>query len=62
MVLSELLAYDKEEPIQKYLESNSHILVATFGIPVWYYKIVIPKFRFGSDYCSDFVIINVNGG
>ena len=49
MVLSELLAYDKEEPIQKYSESNSHILVATFGIPVWYYKIVIPKFRFGSD-------------
>ena len=57
-MLSELLASNKEEPIQKYLEINSKILIATFGMPEWYYKIVIPKFRFGSDYCSDFVIIN----
>lgn len=56
-MLRELLECNKEEPIQKYLENNPQILVAVFGMPEWAYNIVIPKFQFGSDYSSDFVII-----
>lgn len=56
-MLNELLECEREESIQKYLEENPQILTATFGMPEWAYNIVIPKFRFGSDYISDFVII-----
>ncbi len=47
-----------EEELQSYLKENNDILVATFGTPEWAYNITIPKFKFGSDFISDFVIIH----
>ena len=56
-MLKDILDDKREETVQKYLEDNKKILIAAFGMPEWYYNIVIPKFRFGSNYVSDFVII-----
>lgn len=56
-MLVDILDNNKEEIIQEYLENNKKILIAAFGNPEWSYNIVIPKFRFGSDYISDFVIL-----
>lgn len=56
-MLIDILDTNNEETIQKYLEENEKILIAAFGTPEWYYNIIIPKFRFGSDYISDFVIL-----
>ena len=47
----------KETDIQKYLEKNSNIMIAEFGQTDWYYNILIPQFKFGSDYIADFVFL-----
>lgn len=55
-MLNELLNNNREEILQQYLEKNEKILIATFGQPEWTYNLVLPKFKFGSDYISDFVV------
>lgn len=56
-MLSNLLEINGEEHLQQYLEKNPRILIAALGMPEWVYNFVIPKFKFGSDYISDFVIV-----
>ena len=55
-MLDELLDNSKEEILQQYLEQHKKILIAAFGQPEWVYNFVLPKFKFGSDYISDFVV------
>ena len=55
-MLDELLDNSKEEILQQYLEQHNKILIAAFGQPEWVYNFVLPKFKFGSDYISDFVV------
>ena len=55
-MLDELLDNSKEEILQQYLEHHKKILIAAFGQPEWVYNFVLPKFKFGSDYISDFVV------
>ena len=55
-MLDELLDNSKEEILQQYLEQHKKILIAAFGQPKWVYNFVLPKFKFGSDYISDFVV------
>lgn len=55
-MLNELLDNSKEEILQQYLEQHKKILIAAFGQPEWVYNFVLPKFKFGSDYISDFVV------
>ena len=55
-MLDELLDKSKEEILQQYLEQHKKILIAAFGQPEWVYNFVLPKFKFGSDYISDFVV------
>ena len=55
-MLDELLDSSKEEILQQYLEQHKKILIAAFGQPEWVYNFVLPKFKFGSDYISDFVV------
>lgn len=55
-MLGELLDNSKEEILQQYLEQHKKILIAAFGQPEWVYNFVLPKFKFGSDYISDFVV------
>lgn len=47
-----------EGHIQKYLADNEKILIAAFGNPFWFYNIVLPQFRFGSDIVCDFAIVS----
>ncbi|MNC14504.1 hypothetical protein D3C75_622830 [compost metagenome] len=56
-MLEEIINTSKEGELQKYLTDNKKILVAAFGEPGWFYNIVIPKFRFGSDFESDFIVL-----
>ncbi len=46
-----------ERKIQKYLEENPLILVASIGTPNWFYNYVLPQFKLGSDYVADFLIV-----
>lgn len=46
----------KEEDVQSYLSKNRQILLAAFGNH-WMVNECIPKFRFGNEYVSDFVIV-----
>ena len=55
-MLDELLDNSKEEILQQYLEQHKKILIAAFGQPEWVFNFVLPKFKFGSDYISDFVV------
>lgn len=55
-MLDELLDNSKEEILQQYLEQHKKILIAAFGQLEWVYNFVLPKFKFGSDYISDFVV------
>ena len=55
-MLDELLDSNREEILQQYLEQHKKILIAAFGQPEWSYNLVLPKFKFGSDYISDFVV------
>ena len=55
-MLDELLDNSEEEILQQYLEQHKKILIAAFGQPEWVYNFVLPKFKFGSDYISDFVV------
>ena len=55
-MFDELLDNSKEEILQQYLEQHKKILIAAFGQPEWVYNFVLPKFKFGSDYISDFVV------
>lgn len=55
-MLDELLDNNREEKLQQYLEQHKNILIAAFGQPEWVYNLVLPKFKFGSDYISDFVV------
>lgn len=55
-MLDELLDNDREETLQQYLEQHKKILIAAFGQPEWVYNLILPKFKFGSDYISDFVV------
>lgn len=48
---------EKEEIVQQYLEEHEKILIAALGQPEWVYNIVLPKFKFGLEYVSDFVIV-----
>jgi hypothetical protein len=45
-----------ENKVQKYLTSNSHIVLAAFGSQ-WAVNECIPKFQLGTDYVIDFVVI-----
>ena len=46
----------REEDVQQYLTSHCDVLLAAFGSH-WRVNECIPKFRFGTDYVSDFVIV-----
>lgn len=50
-------AAEDERPIQKFLESNGHLLTALLGGPERY---CLPKKRLGGEYIPDFVIGDVN--
>ncbi len=54
--LEQALASGKEEDAQQYLTSSRKILCAAFG-GVCDDIGVIPKFKFGNDYVSDFVMV-----
>ena len=51
-----ILESAREEDSQQYLTQNMDILVAAFG-GGWMVNECIPKFRFGTEYISDFVIV-----
>ena len=55
-MLEDILDKNREEILQQYLEQHKEILIAAFGAPGWFYNLVLPKFKFGSDYISDFVV------
>lgn len=48
---------DKEKYCQEYLNKHRKILMGEFGCPKWFFNLVFPKFKFGSDYESDFIVI-----
>lgn len=50
-----LLSLD-EEQVQRYLTSNSDVVLAAFGSQ-WAVNECIPKFQLGADYTSDFVVV-----
>lgn len=50
-----LLSLD-EEKVQRYLTSNSDVVLAAFG-GQWAVNKCIPKFPLGADYTSDFVVV-----
>ncbi len=54
--LSEILDDSREETVQKYLEKNPSLLLAAFGNR-WVVNECIPKFKFGNEFISDFVIV-----
>ena len=53
---AEVVESPREEDVQQYLTENPHILLAAFGSH-WAVNECIPKFRFGTEYVSDFVIV-----
>ena len=56
MTLVEALNSPREEHVQRYLTDHPKLLFLTLGRGI-YYKALIPKFRFGTEYVSDFVLI-----
>jgi hypothetical protein len=58
MSLRDVLAQAKnEEEIQKYITKNKMVLLKAFGVSDWYYNIVLPKFKFGDKFVSDYVVV-----
>ncbi len=55
--LSEILDNSREEVVQKYFEQKPSILLAAFG-DRWNVNECIPKFKFGNEFVSDFVIVS----
>jgi len=53
---SDVLASDREEDTQSFLAKHQQLLLAAFG-DIWTVNECIPKFRFGTEFISDFVII-----
>lgn len=56
MSLEPILENSREEDSQRYLADHPEILLATLGRSA-YYNCLIPKFKFGNEYVSDFVFI-----
>lgn len=54
--LEAVLLSSREEDVQKYLASDLGLLLAAFG-DRWHVNECIPKFRFGNEFISDFVIV-----
>jgi hypothetical protein len=52
-----ILNSSKEEDVQSFLKNNSKILLSTFAND-WVVNECIPKFRFGNEFISDFVIVS----
>ena len=52
----DVIQSSREEDVQSYLSDNQNILLAAFG-DGWAVNECIPKFRFGNEYVSDFVIV-----
>ena len=53
---SDILNSPREEDVQQYLTNHSGVLLAAFGSN-WAVNECIPKFKFGNEYVSDFVIV-----
>lgn len=54
----QVLASSREEDVQQFLANNTSILLAAFGgQPGATVSECLPKFRFGSEFVSDFVIV-----
>lgn len=53
----EILVDNREETVQKYLQQNPIILNSAFGLK-WAANECFPKFKFGNEFISDFVIIS----
>ena len=51
-----VLQSSREEDVQRYLSQNLDIILATFGDD-WVVNECIPKFRFGNEFISDFVVV-----
>ena len=58
MTFAEALKSPREEHVHHYLIHHPELLFLTFGRGI-YYKALIPKFRFGTEYVSDFVLIEL---
>jgi hypothetical protein len=54
--LLEILKSKREEDVQKYLTRHPEILLNAFTLP-WRVRECIPKFRFGAEFVSDFVLV-----
>ena len=58
MKINDVLKSSKEEDMQNFLENNSQLLVKAFCKNFPYGSKVLPKYKFGNEYVSDFVIIS----
>ena len=57
MSLRNIMLSSKEEDSQKYLENNPQILLSAFANR-WAVNEIIPKFKFGTEFISDFVVVS----
>ena len=57
MLLRDVILSSKEEDSQNYLKNNPEILLYAFANQ-WHVNELIPKFKFGADFVSDFVIVS----
>lgn len=55
-----LLEQDREEPLQAFLSQNPRILLDT--LPERFGTVSLPKFRFGTAYVSDYVLVGGGSG
>ena len=58
---NQVLKSNHEEEVQSFLKSHPQILLNTFG-DRWVVNDCLPKFKFGNEYVSDFVLVTGQSG
>lgn len=56
-LLKEVLKFNDELKIQKFLEENSVLLRLVLKVPDWAFNYVLPQFQLGSKYRVDFIVV-----